>query len=140
MLVTLVDIPWVPQAAIMAALGKINAAETTHAANPNGNWDYQASIDAANWPLRKLAGFPPGTVLFDSVHDLVEDTNAAGQYVVSVTYSLIYRPTGWNYFFNYKTNAFAQAVTKASIGQPQANWQYLYESTSLNELFRLPIA
>lgn len=140
MLYTLVDIPWVPQSAIMAAIGKVNAAETTHSANTDGNWDYQGSIDATNWPLRKLNGFPSGTVLFDGVHDLVEETNAAGQYTVSVTYSLIYRPTGWNYFFNYKTNRFAQAVTKESINQPQGAWKYLYESTSLNELFRLPIA
>lgn len=140
MLYTLVDIPWVPQSAIMSAIGKVNAAETTHSANLNGYWDYQGSIDATNWPLRKLAGFPAGTVLFDGVHDLIEETNAAGQYVCSVTYSLIYRPTGWNYFFNYKTNQFAQAVTKESINQPQANWKYLYSETSLNELFRLPIA
>lgn len=140
MLYTLVDIPWVPQSAIMSAIGKVNAAETVHDANLNGYWDYQGSIDTNNWPLRKLRGFPAGTVLFDGVHDLIEETNAAGQYVCSVTYSLIYRPTGWNYFFNYKTNQFAQAVTKESINQPQANWKYLYSETSLNELFRLPIA
>lgn len=139
MLYTLVDIPWVPQAAIMSALGKVNSAETTHADNTLGKWDYQGSIDAINWPLRKLNGFPAGTVLFDSVHDLVEETNAAGQYVCTVTYSLIYRPTGWNYFFNYRTNRFAQAVTKESINQPEASWKYLYESSSLNDLFRLPI-
>lgn len=139
-LMTWIDIPWYPIAAISNCIGKVNAITTTTAANPTGNWDYQPTVDATNWTRRYHKGWAPGTLLFDGIHDLIEETNSSGQWVMTITYSFIYRETGWNSFFNYKTNAFATAVTKESIGKAQANWKYLYESANFNSLFQLPIA
>lgn len=139
-LMTWVDVPWLPFSNINSYVGKINAAVTTTADNTDGSFDAQATIDSTNWPLRKTAGFAPGKLLFDGVHDLVEETNAAGQWVCSITYSFLYRETGWNYFFDFKRNGFYEAVTKDSIGKAQANWTKLYDTANFNNLFKLPIA
>lgn len=134
------DIPWYPLAAILNCIGKVNAVTSTTTANPDGNWDYQPTLDGTNWTKRFHNGFPSGTLLMDGVADLVEHTNASGQWVIDITYSMLYRSTGWNYFFDYKRNGFYKAVTKESIGSPEASWKYLYESASFNSLFQLPIA
>lgn len=133
------DIPWYPEAAIQNCIGKVNAITSTTVANPDGKWDYHPSLDATNMPLRTLNGYAPGTLLFDGVHSLLEHTNAAGQWVCTITYSFIYRATGWNKFLRFETNAFESVVTKKSIGKAQANWEYLYDSASFNSLFQLPI-
>lgn len=138
-LMTWVDVPWIPVAAIQSCLGKVNAITTTTSANADGNWDYQPTIDGTNMPLRFHKGWAPGTLLFDAVHDVVEHTNAAGQWVMDITYSFVYRSTGWNKFLRYETNTFETVVTKESINQAQANWKYLYESADFNSLFKLPV-
>lgn len=139
-LMTWVDIPWYPLAAINACLGKVNAATTTTVANPSGNWDYQPTIDGTNWSRRYHNGWAPGKLLFDGVHELIEETNPAGQWTMTITYSFIYREVGWNFFYNYKNDTFGEVVRKESIGQPEANWRGLYEEANFNSLFQLPIA
>lgn len=139
-LMTWVDVPYYPIVAIKNCLGKVNAITPTSVANPSGHWDYIPTLDGTNWTLRAFQGYPPGQLLFDGVHDLVEHTNAAGQWVIDITYSFIFRPENkWNYFFNFKTNTFARAVTKDSLGKAQANWVDLYSSANFNSLFQLPL-
>lgn len=150
LLYTWVDVPVVPVSTIISKIGKINAAVTTWSGvsgyndNTSGNFDFIGSVDTAAWSkFGVFDGFSPGTVLFDGVHELIEHTNAAGQRTYDITYSFIWRPNGHNYFYNFgtvnkPTPGFERVVKSSTKNLPEANWQFAYESTNLEDLFVCP--